>query len=146
MAWLPKKSYFTVVFHTETHQIQFQGPCNGAATFMTSYRAEMTGILAVLYVLCVLDNHSDKEISTQQVLYCDNSAAVTHANMPLSPGIKSHMVVDYDVSREIEYTKDSDIDRTANWVNAHQDNNTPANLLPLDAKLNVMADTDVTIF
>eukprot|EP00957_Ditylum_brightwellii_P119953 9154416-Ditylum_brightwellii.AAC.1 len=55
-------------------------------------------------------------------------------------------MADYDVRKEIEPTKDWGIDLKANWVKAHQDNNTPAHLFLLDAQLNVIADTDVTIF
>eukprot|EP00957_Ditylum_brightwellii_P155253 11819224-Ditylum_brightwellii.AAC.1 len=39
-----QKGYFVTVLHTEEKSIQFQGPCDGAKSLMTSYRAELTGI------------------------------------------------------------------------------------------------------
>eukprot|EP00957_Ditylum_brightwellii_P177661 13532432-Ditylum_brightwellii.AAC.1 len=46
-----QKGYFATVLHTEEKSIQFQGPCNGAKSLMTSYRAELTCILSALYLL-----------------------------------------------------------------------------------------------
>eukprot|EP00957_Ditylum_brightwellii_P126698 9657167-Ditylum_brightwellii.AAC.1 len=42
---LNKKGYFATVLHTDQQQLQFQGPCDGDSSLMTSYQTELTGIL-----------------------------------------------------------------------------------------------------
>eukprot|EP00957_Ditylum_brightwellii_P150389 11452353-Ditylum_brightwellii.AAC.1 len=42
--------------------------------------------------------------------------------------------------------KEEGIKISTTWVKAHQDNTTAVELLSLDAKLNVQADKDITIF
>eukprot|EP00957_Ditylum_brightwellii_P135188 10307271-Ditylum_brightwellii.AAC.1 len=113
---------------------------------MTSYRTELTGILADLYLILALAQHSDTTISTQQEIFCHNAAAVVHANTPIAPGICSYIAVDYDLSQEIATAKSSGIDLKTSWVKAHQDEKKPLAFLPIKAKLNVKADADVTTF
>eukprot|EP00957_Ditylum_brightwellii_P039307 2973644-Ditylum_brightwellii.AAC.1 len=55
-------------------------------------------------------SHPDTTISTQQELFCDNAAAVIHANTSITPYICSYIAADYDLSQEIATSKSSDID------------------------------------
>eukprot|EP00957_Ditylum_brightwellii_P093744 7137639-Ditylum_brightwellii.AAC.1 len=87
-----------------------RGPCDRALTPMTSYRLDLAGILAVLYLLCALTEHSSTSITTKQELFCDNAAAVVCANNPIIPGIKLYIATDYDLCKEIETTKEFGIE------------------------------------
>eukprot|EP00957_Ditylum_brightwellii_P059217 4494724-Ditylum_brightwellii.AAC.1 len=111
-----------------------------------SCRTELTGILAALYLLRVLSVFTSISITSKQEVYCDNMAVVVHSNRPLEPGITAHIAADYDIMQEIWSVKDSGIDLDTWWVKAHQDNKIAADLLPLDARLHVQADSDVTGF
>eukprot|EP00957_Ditylum_brightwellii_P015856 1194216-Ditylum_brightwellii.AAC.1 len=73
-------------------------------------------------------------------------AAVTHTNYTIAPGIKAHIAAKYNISQEICSAKEEGIDLQTHWVKAHQDDKTPAALLPLDAQLIIQADADVTTF
>eukprot|EP00957_Ditylum_brightwellii_P071772 5455469-Ditylum_brightwellii.AAC.1 len=72
-----RNGFFATVLHTEEQTLQFQGPCNGLSILMTSYRAELTGILSTLYLLCALSTFSRTDSTTAPTLFCDNSVAVT---------------------------------------------------------------------
>eukprot|EP00957_Ditylum_brightwellii_P136132 10381937-Ditylum_brightwellii.AAC.1 len=72
--------------------------------------------------------------------------AVVHSNRPLEPGITAHIVAEHDIAQEIWSVKDSGINLDTQWVKSHQDNKIVVELLPLEAKLNVQADSDVTGF
>eukprot|EP00957_Ditylum_brightwellii_P197350 15035632-Ditylum_brightwellii.AAC.1 len=95
---------------------------------MSSYRTELTGILSALYLLHILPDYSGIHITTRQILYCDNAAAVSRANKTIDPGITAHMTADYDLVKEIEVVKSKCLDLHMAWVKAHQDEKTPIDL------------------
>eukprot|EP00957_Ditylum_brightwellii_P099048 7544579-Ditylum_brightwellii.AAC.1 len=88
---------------------------------MTSYCAELAGILAALYLLRTLSSYSQMQISTTQTILCDNAAAVSRANTTFGPGIKHYTTTDYDIAKEIDIVKKSGLDMQASWVKAHHD-------------------------
>eukprot|EP00957_Ditylum_brightwellii_P171687 13070123-Ditylum_brightwellii.AAC.1 len=85
-----KKVYFAVVFHTDNKCIRYQGPCDGNASLMTSYRTELTGILSALYLLQAIIKFTETSPACAPPLLCDNIAAVKRTNNPILPGIKTH--------------------------------------------------------
>eukprot|EP00957_Ditylum_brightwellii_P008283 626677-Ditylum_brightwellii.AAC.1 len=113
---------------------------------MTSYQAELTGILYALYLLHALSTFSLTDLTTALTLYCHNSAAVTQTNLDMYPGIRSHLAADYGIYSKITKLQTKGPKVTASWVKAHQDSMTSTAELPLDAQLNVQADTDVITF
>eukprot|EP00957_Ditylum_brightwellii_P053861 4080666-Ditylum_brightwellii.AAC.1 len=66
--------------------------------------------------------------------------------MPLELGIWSCAEAEYDRTQEISDTMEAGSTLSTVWVKAHQDNNTAAKLLTLDACLNIQADADATAF
>eukprot|EP00957_Ditylum_brightwellii_P166556 12678279-Ditylum_brightwellii.AAC.1 len=68
---------------------------------MTSYRSELTAILSTLYLLRTLSQYTTTTLSCKQKLFCDSRAAVTHTNYTIALGIKAHIAVGYNLSREI---------------------------------------------
>eukprot|EP00957_Ditylum_brightwellii_P045895 3481042-Ditylum_brightwellii.AAC.1 len=110
-----QKGYFATVLHTEEKSIQFQGPCNGAMTLMTSYRAELTDILSALYLLCAMAEFSKSEIVSAPTLLCDNSAAVFCINTLIYPGICAHLAADYNIYKEITTLLKANIKRKPQW-------------------------------
>eukprot|EP00957_Ditylum_brightwellii_P211683 15366463-Ditylum_brightwellii.AAC.1 len=131
------RGYFALIFHTEDRQLHFQGPCDGHESLMTSYRSELTGMLSALYLLWALSQYTTTPLSCKQQLFCDISAAVTHTNYTIAPGIKAHIAAEYNLSQEICSVKEKGIDLQTHWVKAHQDDKTSFALLPLDAQLNI---------
>eukprot|EP00957_Ditylum_brightwellii_P050423 3823619-Ditylum_brightwellii.AAC.1 len=95
---------------------------------MSSYRAELTGILSVLYLLHVLLDYLGIYITTRQILHCDNAAAVSRVNKTIDPGITACMTADYNLVKEIEVVKSKGLDLHMAWVKAHQDEKTPVDL------------------
>eukprot|EP00957_Ditylum_brightwellii_P119645 9128541-Ditylum_brightwellii.AAC.1 len=141
-----QRGYFAMVLHTDQQQLCFQGPCGSARSMMSSYRTELTNILSALYLLHALSDYSGIHITTRQLLYCDNAAAVSRANKIIDPGIMACMTADYNLVKEIEVVKSKGLDLHMEWVKAHQDKKTLVDLLSLKAQLNVKADADVTEF
>eukprot|EP00957_Ditylum_brightwellii_P119128 9087203-Ditylum_brightwellii.AAC.1 len=60
--------------------------------------------------------------------------------------IRSHLAADYDIYSAITKLQTEGPKVIVAWVKAHQDSMTSIAKLPLDAHLNVQADTDVTTF
>eukprot|EP00957_Ditylum_brightwellii_P084800 6447643-Ditylum_brightwellii.AAC.1 len=104
------------------------------------------GILAVLYLLRTIAQHTASIISTKQKLFCDNATAVTHANTTFALSIKSYIAADYDLSKERETIKATGLDLYTQWFKAHQDDQSPIATLSIKAQLNVQAEIDVTQF
>eukprot|EP00957_Ditylum_brightwellii_P070826 5382224-Ditylum_brightwellii.AAC.1 len=77
------------------------------------------------------------QITTKQIILCNNVAAVSRANITIGPGIKHYTTADYDIAKEIDTVMKSGLDMQASWVKAHQDSNTAINRLPLEAQLNI---------
>eukprot|EP00957_Ditylum_brightwellii_P190883 14534375-Ditylum_brightwellii.AAC.1 len=64
----------------------------------------------------------------------------------MEPGIQTQLEAEYDITQEILVVKDKGINLSTDWAKAHQDNNVAIELLPLDAHLNIQADTNATSF
>jgi hypothetical protein len=142
-----KRGYYAVVFHTETEILRFQGPCDGAPALMSSFRAELAGILASLYFLNALTTFTGRQFTEQVPIYCDNIAAVKTAKVAATPtGLKAHLSADYDIITEIRSEIGTGIPLNPTWVKAHQDDHEPVADLTLDAQLNCLADKDADRF
>eukprot|EP00957_Ditylum_brightwellii_P041014 3105505-Ditylum_brightwellii.AAC.1 len=141
-----KKGYFAVVFHSADKSICFQGPCDGNSSLMTSYRMELTGILSALYLLQALIKYKHTALQESLLLYCDNISVVNATNTVIWPGIKQHVSSDFDIIKEIHDTKQGLASFSAHWVKACQDNMKQLDDLTLEARLNVIADSDVNSF
>eukprot|EP00957_Ditylum_brightwellii_P061917 4698849-Ditylum_brightwellii.AAC.1 len=70
-----QRGYFATVLHTDQGQLRFQGPCDEARSMISSYRTELAGILSVLYLLHTLSGYLGTNITTRQLLHCNNAAA-----------------------------------------------------------------------
>eukprot|EP00957_Ditylum_brightwellii_P091651 6978774-Ditylum_brightwellii.AAC.1 len=103
---------------------------------MTSHCTELAGFLAALYLLRALSSYSQMQINTKQTILCNNAGAVSRANTTFGPGIKHYITADYNIAKEIDTVKKSDLNMQASWVKAHQDNKTAIDQLLLDAQLN----------
>ena len=57
-----KKGYFAVVLHTDDQVLRFRGPCDGPEQLMTSYRTELAGILATMYLINALQDFHKEDI------------------------------------------------------------------------------------
>eukprot|EP00957_Ditylum_brightwellii_P039865 3018007-Ditylum_brightwellii.AAC.1 len=101
-----RSGYYATVLCAEDRTLSFQGPCNGAADLMTTYRTEVAGILEALYLLCVLSQFLTTEI-IQQELLDNNVVAVLRVKFSTPPGIKSYITADFDALSEIYNVKAS---------------------------------------
>eukprot|EP00957_Ditylum_brightwellii_P060743 4611871-Ditylum_brightwellii.AAC.1 len=110
-----RRGYFATVLHTEEKSICFQGPCDGAKSLMTSYRAELMGIMSALYLLCAMTEFSKSKIELPPTLLCDNSAAILRTNTPIYPSIRAHLAADYDIYRKITNVIQANIKVKPQW-------------------------------
>jgi hypothetical protein len=72
------------------------GPVDGHPDLVTSYRAELSGIVATLYAvyrICQFYNIS----AGAMILYCDNKGALTNAFKPIKHGITPYFRTDHDM-------------------------------------------------
>eukprot|EP00957_Ditylum_brightwellii_P035710 2707697-Ditylum_brightwellii.AAC.1 len=114
---------YAVILHTEERELCIQGPCNCLAQCISSYRAELMGILVVYYLLHSFISFRDKPTVLSAPLYCDNISAVCSSNRNQLCGVTTHLVSDYDILSEIRTYRSCGIDIKAEWVKAHQDDN-----------------------
>ena len=115
---------------------------------VTSYRAELFGLLAVITVLNEAvhkHNRAPKAIR----LYCDNKLAVDIVNKIQTArrttftrgGVMNALVAEYDVIQRLATTcDDAPSQFQVIHIKAYQDNDTPMESLFVPARLNVMAD------
>jgi len=68
------------------------GPVDGNPSLVTSYRAELSGIVAVLYTIYRICEYYQVTSGTM-TLYCDNKGAFT----PIRPGITLYFKTDHDL-------------------------------------------------
>eukprot|EP00957_Ditylum_brightwellii_P057995 4397922-Ditylum_brightwellii.AAC.1 len=123
-----------------------EGPCDGNSSLMTSYRTELTGILSAMYLLQALIRYKNAALHKSLLLCCDNISAVKATNTAIWPDIKHHISSDFDIIKEIHDTKQELASFLAHWAKAHQDNRRKLDDLTLEARLNVIADSDVNSF
>eukprot|EP00957_Ditylum_brightwellii_P014265 1073945-Ditylum_brightwellii.AAC.1 len=75
-----KMGSYAVILHTEERELCLQGPCNCSTQCISSYRAELMGILAVYYLLHSFISFRDTPTELSASLYCDNISAVRSSN------------------------------------------------------------------
>eukprot|EP00957_Ditylum_brightwellii_P130656 9967474-Ditylum_brightwellii.AAC.1 len=102
---------------------------------------ELSGILSALYPLRAFTEFSNTAITSAPPLLCNNSAAVSRTEKPIYPGICEHLAADYDLYKEIALVATIVKVKPA-WVKAHQDKTKCMDDLPLEARLNIQADSD----
>jgi len=116
------KASHGVVFASELLQqtvASCAGPVDGHPSLVTSYQAELSGIVATLYRvyrICQFYNITTGAMK----LYCDNKGALTNAFKPIRPGITPYLNTDHDM---IEVTQSLikliPIVITTQWVKGH---------------------------
>jgi hypothetical protein len=72
------------------------GPADGHPLLMSSYRTELGGLLAVLYIIHRICHHY-QVTQGQAKCYCDNKGAVTNTFAPRQRGITPFLNTDYDL-------------------------------------------------
>jgi len=72
------------------------GPVDGHPSLVTSYRAEMSGILATLYLVYRICDYY-KVTEGAMTLYCDNRGALKNAFSPIKAGITPYFNTDHDL-------------------------------------------------
>jgi hypothetical protein len=90
---------FAVVFASSLSQQTITtsvGPVDGHPSLVTSFRAELSGIIACLYIIHRICHHYQLE-SGSCTLYCDNKGALSNAFRPIRPGITPYLRTDHDL-------------------------------------------------
>eukprot|EP00957_Ditylum_brightwellii_P107596 8208941-Ditylum_brightwellii.AAC.1 len=83
---------------------------------MSSFQAELVGILASLYFLNAVTDFSGRQFTAQVLIYCDNISAVKIAEAAVNPtGLKAHLCADYDIITEIQSEKGKGIPLNPTW-------------------------------
>jgi hypothetical protein len=72
------------------------GPDDGHPAYLSSYRSELGGILAAIYIIFRICLHYNNITSGTAKLYCDNKGAVTQSRKPHPLGITPFLTSDYD--------------------------------------------------
>lgn len=78
------------------------GPVDGNPSLLTSYRAELSGILAVLYDIHRVCSYYHIQKGSVQC-YCDNLGAARNSYWKPTPGILPFLTSDYDILHLIHY-------------------------------------------
>eukprot|EP00957_Ditylum_brightwellii_P037335 2825805-Ditylum_brightwellii.AAC.1 len=138
---------YAVVFASGDQVIRFQGPVNCHTTMIQSYRAELTGILAIYdHVNCITD-YRHKQIPIKMMAHVNNVLAVWRNNQDnVYPGILAHTASNVGILQEIWTLKTNNLLVTTEWVEAHQDTKYPDRSLSTLAKLNCIADQDASTY
>jgi len=72
------------------------GPVDGHPLLMSSYRAKLCGILAVLYIIHHICNYYHISHGTV-ICYCNNKGAVWNVHWPIHLGITPYIDTDHDI-------------------------------------------------
>jgi hypothetical protein len=72
------------------------GPTDGGPKFLSSYRAELSGLLCLMYILHCICNHYDLH-NHKVTLHCDSKSALTNILKDPKPGITPFLKTDYDL-------------------------------------------------
>jgi ribonuclease HI len=142
------KASHGVVFASELLQQQVAvntGPVDGHPDLVTSYRAELSGIVATLYAADRIYQFHNISAGAMK-LYCDNKGdkgALTNAFKPIKHGIMPYFRTDHDM---IEVTQSLirliPIVITTQWVKGHYSGNNKK----YEHKLNEEADRIAGVF
>jgi hypothetical protein len=130
------------------------GPADGDTTTANSKRPELYGyagcLEACLMILKVSKDSIRAPITEMTVrIWVDNASAHRHLNGLLTTRThRTRYPNDPDILSHIQWLWDqlSWCQQEVRWVKAHQDKNSPLDQLPLNAKLNVIADQMATSY
>jgi hypothetical protein len=119
------------------------GPVDGVPDLLSSTRAELFGVSAVLEFLfhfCLFSNLSAS--TSNVVLWVDNRAAITKVNRTRKAGAKRRRIShDADIICQITDRLDRfQLKIRLQWVKAHQDQTTPYHNLAMAGRMNVDVD------
>jgi hypothetical protein len=120
------------------------GPVDGAPELLSSTRAELFGISAVLEFLYQFCAFAKLSASTSKViLWVDNKAAITKANRTRKKGAKRRRLChDADIICQItDRLNRLPLKIRLQWVKSHQDRKTPYSDLDMAGRMNVDADS-----
>jgi len=102
------------------HDIAYgAGPVNGHPSLQSSYRAELSGILAVLYIIHRVCLYYDISMGAAQC-YCDNKGTIRSSYSRPHPGILPFLTSDYDLLHLIHHMLHMiPITIIGSWVKGH---------------------------
>eukprot|EP00957_Ditylum_brightwellii_P053232 4036529-Ditylum_brightwellii.AAC.1 len=117
------KGSYAVILKAGNQTLQFQGPVFCHLNLIASYQAELSGILALHYLLLTFVSFAGRPITEPTLLYCDNKAAVAASSEAATwPRMTTQLALDIDLITEIRNLK-SCLLLEPTGVNAHQDIN-----------------------
>ena len=120
------------------------GPVDGAPDLLSSTRAELFGISAVLEFIYHFGVFANLNASTSKViLWVDNKAAITKVNRTRKTGARRRRLChDADIICQITDRLDRlPLKIRLQWVKSHQDRKTPYRDLDMAGRMNVDADS-----
>jgi hypothetical protein len=94
-----KGSHGWVLATTESQLWKGAGPVDGHPELISPYRAELSGLVALLHVLNSVSTYFDVT-SGEAIIYCDCLSAIRHLKPRMFGGLKDHLVPDYDLLNE----------------------------------------------
>jgi hypothetical protein len=95
------------------------GQDDGHLSLLSSYRSELRGILAAIYIIFCIRAHSGIRNGYVKI-YCDNKGAITNAFQPVQPGISPYTTTDYDLFQAIKtILQVLPISMVGEWVKGH---------------------------
>eukprot|EP00957_Ditylum_brightwellii_P209719 15362919-Ditylum_brightwellii.AAC.1 len=93
---------YAVIFMAGDKELRFQGPVDCHPLLLQSYRAELTGLLAIWVLLECLSNYRREDISGKVLAYVNNVSAMNANNQEGAfPGEAAHTAPDFDLLQEI---------------------------------------------
>jgi hypothetical protein len=78
------------------------GPVDGHPALLSSYRSELSGILAALYIVFHICQHYNITMG-QMTLYCDNKGALRNSFCPIKEGITPYLSTDHDLIELVQH-------------------------------------------
>eukprot|EP00957_Ditylum_brightwellii_P063911 4849095-Ditylum_brightwellii.AAC.1 len=109
------KGSFAVAIIARDKQLTFAGPVDCNPKLISSYRAELTAILAALYFIQTIQLFHEEPLTTAPMLHCDNKSAMRAATKMTQRGVRSHMAANIDVITKIHRIKESGIPLDTAW-------------------------------
>lgn len=103
--------------------VSIAGPVDGHPKLVTSYRAELSGIIACLYLVYRICQYFQLN-SGKILLYCDNKGALENSFRPIYPGVTPYLKTDHDLVEIIRTLLALiPITVTHDWVKGHYSGN-----------------------
>eukprot|EP00957_Ditylum_brightwellii_P005670 432249-Ditylum_brightwellii.AAC.1 len=92
------KGTFAVIFKSAEREIHFQGLADCYPSLIQSYCAELTGILAIYYLLKCFKQYGSLDQSSEVIAHVDIISVVSMTNLDKEyPGVSSHTSSDIDI-------------------------------------------------